>query len=256
MKTTHGAEMNQRPWSGELASFQRAFIARVTESLDGAERVWVGPIDGCADCPTRDADGELLDEGRFSWSSCDTCGSEFGGSRYAVHVWVSGMSGSGGSWEHLDVCTDCLCYLANGTLPDTDAESGLTVREIESVLLEAERLGADRGHAAATWAYDGNTPEEWYRITLQGIEDGDPAVYDSMSPAGLSGEWSGDPTDRDLARELGLEWSDTRNAHILDEAATRYLEAESEAFWSHIESVCRRALDDDGRAPTHMRVYE
>lgn len=59
-------------------------------------------------------DGSVFDEGGFSWQSCECCKSSLGGNRYAAHGFVDG------ELCHLDVCEDCLCYLANGDLPAND----------------------------------------------------------------------------------------------------------------------------------------
>lgn len=41
----------------------------------------------------------------------------------------------------------------------------------------AGKLGRDAGKAAASWTFDGSTPEGTYRRVLRGIEDGDPADH-------------------------------------------------------------------------------
>ena len=51
------------------------------------------------------------DEGGFSWQDCEGCRSTLGGDRFAAH----GI-GDNGDICHLDVCYDCLQYLANGRL--------------------------------------------------------------------------------------------------------------------------------------------
>ena len=45
-----------------------------------------------------------------------------------------------------------------------------------SIASDAENLGRDAGRAAASWMFDGNTPEDTYRAVLRGIEEGDPAI--------------------------------------------------------------------------------
>ena len=66
------------------------------------------------DCPTcEDSDPENSEGGGFSWSSCDTCDSRLGGDRYAAHYRDDTRA-----VHHLDVCTDCLMFIANGDLPD------------------------------------------------------------------------------------------------------------------------------------------
>ncbi len=90
--------------------------------------------------------------------------------------------------------------------------------------------GKDAGHAAGTWVFDGNTPDEAYARILKGIEDCDPEVMD-MQPSPLSGEWAGDPTPDSLGKEWGLE-GDT-----LSEACDIFEQAYSEAFWAEVERV-------------------
>lgn len=65
------------------------------------------------------ADQEYLDEGSFSWSQCDSCGSTLGGNRYAAHGFVPDESDlPTGEVVHLDICEDCLCFHANGDIPE------------------------------------------------------------------------------------------------------------------------------------------
>lgn len=74
----------------------------------------------CPQCPTRASDDEG-DEGSFSWSDCDTCGSHLGGDRHAAHGLVSPKKYARRTeLIHLDVCTDCLFFIANGDLPGGD----------------------------------------------------------------------------------------------------------------------------------------
>lgn len=62
---------------------------------------------------------DLANEPHFSWSTCDTCGTSYGGSRYPAHGIVQGgASLPEDTILHLDVCTDCLMYFANGDVPD------------------------------------------------------------------------------------------------------------------------------------------
>ena len=42
---------------------------------------------------------DVLDEGSFSWSGCDFCGSTLGGDRYCAHD---------ENGNHLNICVDCL----------------------------------------------------------------------------------------------------------------------------------------------------
>lgn len=58
------------------------------------------------------------DEGGFSWSPCDTCGATPGGLRYTAHYFKGGPPGRGRRiGRHLEICADCLCFIANGDHP-------------------------------------------------------------------------------------------------------------------------------------------
>ena len=83
-----------------------AFTDAVELELAGVEAVSVGGCEGCDDCGT----GEP--EAAFSWSSCDGCGSTFGGDRYPGHGLIDG------EMYHLELCVDCVQYIANGDEPD------------------------------------------------------------------------------------------------------------------------------------------
>jgi hypothetical protein len=85
----------------------------------------------CYDCkgtgnvPVEDISDEELqiwDEGSFSWSECDSCGSTLGGSRYPAHAINKEAFGPDAKRpddvHHIDICTDCLMFHANGDTPD------------------------------------------------------------------------------------------------------------------------------------------
>jgi len=100
----------------------------------------------------------------------------------------------------------------------------------------AEDLGRDAGKAAASWMFDGNTPEDTYRAVLRGIEDGAPAVLDAYPSPGLSAD--GGYTEADVARDLGLDGED----QLIPDAATAYLDAADESFWHQTERLARQHL--------------
>jgi hypothetical protein len=73
-----------------------------------------GPNVGCEECGLGDipAPADLDDpkiheryeqaqDGHFSWSECEGCGSPLGGQRYPAH------QRDGDEWLHLDLCVDC-----------------------------------------------------------------------------------------------------------------------------------------------------
>lgn len=92
-----------------------AFTKAVENGLTGLEHVSVGYMsyEKCGDCPIGGDESDCGDEGHFSWSACDCCGSSLGGTRYAAH----GLD-SEGNIVHLDVCVDCLQFIANGEEPE------------------------------------------------------------------------------------------------------------------------------------------
>lgn len=87
--------------------------------------VMPGPACGmCSECDYRfdlDEDGrpetQPDDEGGFSWSSCDSCGSTFGGDRFIAHAFIDNDHTN--ALLHLDICVDCLMFHANGDEPET-----------------------------------------------------------------------------------------------------------------------------------------
>ena len=97
----------------------------------------------------------------------------------------------------------------------------------------AAELGRDAGHAAATWVFDGNTPEESYRRVLRGVEDGDPAGLDAIEPPAI-GPAAGYDQD-DLACDLGLEPGDP----ALPRATSAYADAFTGSFWTEVERAAR-----------------
>jgi len=63
--------------------------------------------------------------------------------------------------------------------------------------------GVNDGRAAATWLIDGNTdaPLAVLEGLIQGIDEGDPEVLDSLPMPHLGGEWSDNPTWEDICKE-------------------------------------------------------
>lgn len=105
------------------------FTDSVEHHLKGIEHIGIGvSTKHCAECQSAyDLDGsqddEPDDEGGFSYSGCDGCGSSLGGSRYAAHGFIIPEGEDPNDRElwslvHLDICTDCLQYLANGEEPE------------------------------------------------------------------------------------------------------------------------------------------
>ena len=105
-----------------------------------------------------------------------------------------------------------------------------------SIAAEAESLGRDAGKTAASWVFDGNTPEDACRTVRGGIEDGGPAIPGAYPAPALSG---GDGyTEAGLARDLGLDGED----QLAPDAVTAYLDAAAQTFWHETEHIARAHL--------------
>ena len=101
-------------------------MSTYTEAVDRELKGLKGAIPGAtACCPTcTDAnplpDGDqthwhdAASEGGFGWQACDACGSNLAGDRHPAHAFDDDKN-----LYHLEICTDCLMYLANGDEPES-----------------------------------------------------------------------------------------------------------------------------------------
>lgn len=100
------------------------FSKAVYHNLIGLHSVSVGLCPNCEICANdvgmsleefNEAleNDEIFDEGNFFWVPCETCDSRLAGMRYAAH----GLT-KNNDLLHLNVCEDCLQFIANGTEPD------------------------------------------------------------------------------------------------------------------------------------------
>ena len=102
------------------------------ESTLGGLHVVTGACPGCKDCDSfglpEDATDEQCQEAEepsFSRSPCEACGSTLGGDRHPAHGTRRRTNlftnlTDHGEIVHLDICTDCLFYIANGDEPETE----------------------------------------------------------------------------------------------------------------------------------------
>lgn len=111
----------------------------------------------------------------------------------------------------------------------------------DALMERAHALGAEQGRAAASWYFDGNTTTEQYERVLRGIEEGDPATYDTFPNGPLSGEWAGDPLPADVLAELEIEEDDDR----ADDALRHYEDGFGVAVSYEIERAARAYLATD-----------
>ena len=61
---------------------------------------------------------ELAGEPSFSSQPCGSCGTYLAGDRHPAHGFLEGAPVVGGEIIHLDICTDCVMFHANGDLPE------------------------------------------------------------------------------------------------------------------------------------------
>ena len=135
----------------------------------------------------------------------------------------------------------------------------------DAIMAAARKRGSDDGRAAASWYFDGNTTDDTYRRTLQGLEDGDPEILDALPYPDLSGQWADEPagpqvfadilSDADIYRgpdyEEGESLSDAYD-DIFSETLDAYCDAFTEAARDDIEATARRMTGpDDTHDPTH-----
>ena len=103
------------------------FTDAIDKGLDGLSYVSPGACPGCSECgleDVKDTDDKRYEEANehwFSWRRCECCGSTFGGMRRPAHYLVPDENGSvvGAEIGHLDICEDCLVFLANGDEPES-----------------------------------------------------------------------------------------------------------------------------------------
>ena len=104
-----------------------AFVARINRNTKGLKAVSTGCCPDCETCRDEYAhdstmaeynalleSGRLIQDPFFSWQGCDLCGSTLGGNFEPWHA-----IDKNGDVMHGDrACVDCICYLANGDLPE------------------------------------------------------------------------------------------------------------------------------------------
>jgi len=93
----------------------------------------------------------------------------------------------------------------------------------------------EHGKAAASWVFDGNTPQEQYARVLQGIEDGDPEVMDAYRAPDLSGEYADSYSEDDLMADIG--WVPHDGTAMRDDLAGQFNADVSAAFWHEVERL-------------------
>ena len=103
------------------------FTEAVEHQLKGVEHFSVGACPGCSECGLSDepteSERQCAEEGGFSKSDCDSCGSRLGGNRYPAHGIIPVLMGANADRRvetriHLNICADCLLYHGAGQEPE------------------------------------------------------------------------------------------------------------------------------------------
>jgi hypothetical protein len=128
--------------------------------------------------------------------------------------------------------------LTRGDLERAETEHAA---QCQGHIAKATEIGKAHGKGAASWVFDGNTSTKTYRRVLDGLEEGDPEIYDSLKVCipNLNGEY----TETDLWSDCDLDPEDPRNVIASADASDAYEEAAAEAFWLEVERVARYHLE-------------
>lgn len=85
-------------------------------------------------------------------------------------------------------------------------------------------VAQEHGKAAASWVFDGNTPESTYRTVFKGIRDGDPEIMDGLNPRSLRGAY----TEQELLSDAG--WVPHDGTMLASELVGQYDQETVDAF--------------------------
>ena len=103
----------------------------------------------------------------------------------------------------------------------------------------ARAAGKAAGISAASWVEVSETNAS---AILAGLNDCDPAVYDSLAFPNLSGEYADAPTPRSLMEDIGLGEDDTRYEWLESDLCDAWENASSQAFEREVSRRCRYHL--------------
>lgn len=112
----------------------------------------------------------------------------------------------------------------------------------------ARREGIEHGRDAASWYFDFGRAPSWtdarsvYRRVLQGLEDGDPEVIDTLPSSPLSGEWADGLQVSDVLSLLDLEDEDDLEPEYVDEVLRAFEDGYSEGAYRAIEREAAEGL--------------
>lgn len=102
----------------------------------------------------------------------------------------------------------------------------------------AASRGRNRGYAAATWVFDGNTTKTTYAMLAKALDDGDPTIDTLITePGWLSGEHAGESPNELLG---DLLWPNNPDKN--EEIQQAYEEAARASFWLEVGRAITRGL--------------
>lgn len=166
---------------------------------------------------------EMSGDSNFSWHACDGCGSTLGDNRHDAHAFDAN-----GEVVHLDVCTDCAMYIANGELPEWDHSSESDIRAMLGAelveLIERIKLEIQPGMHA-------------FELTDAEARDAEPSIQLTVATDDAAEHWRYQTGDNSFTGACYSEphWSvvgvyrDSDAAELADEIAAELFERVAEA---------------------------
>ena len=103
---------------------------------------------------------------------------------------------------------------------------------LEDACGAARKVGTEHGRNAAGWCFDGNAPQEAYRVVARGLADIDPLVMDTFTEPALGDEYDA----RALCDDLGVDHDATEPCEVAA-IADAWRESASAAFWAELGRI-------------------
>lgn len=115
--------------------------------------------------------------------------------------------------------------------------------------------GATAARNVATWTTDGNGDVATYARMLQGLEDGDPAVLDSLPTPNLSGEQADGPTPSSLAADHLPDDIDGQDGAYGSESLESVADVLTTAWEAGVDAVYMQAVEAELRAVVPVELH-
>jgi hypothetical protein len=118
------------------------------------------------------------------------------------------------------ICPHCGCDHAESTYAENTPE------------YRVWKQAQNKGKAAASWVFDGNTTKPTFLQALKWISDGDPQM-ETLEPRSLRGDY----TDEQLLADAG--WVPHDGTDLRDDLIAQYDQDTVAAFWHEVEKIAR-----------------